>query len=83
MLLEELHKSRGGGEVKLVGNLQHGEVSGAQQHSSFNEQSFVYPVQDGSPRDALDGRGEVFGREVQPVGIVLHGVLLTEVQGQQ
>ena len=83
MLLEELHEGRWGGEVEPVGNLQHGEVGGAQQHGGLDEQRFVYPVQDGPARDALDGCGEVFGCEVQAVGIVVHGVLLTEVQCQQ
>ena len=83
MLLEELHEGRWGGEVEPVGNLQHGEVGGAQQHGGLDEQRFVYPVQDGPSRDALDGCGEVFGCKVEAVGIVVHGVLLAEVQCQQ
>ena len=83
MLLEELDKGRRTGKVEPVCNLLHGEVGGAQQHLRLYEYGLVYPVEDRTPGDALDGGREVLGRDAQAVGVVAYGVLFAEVYGQQ
>ena len=73
-----------GGEIHPVGNLTQRETFVVEQ---FLENGYGIAIDVGSdtvPRQALDGSGKIFGRNVQAPGIVAHVALrATDAGGEQ
>ena len=80
---EVLAESRLGGEVQSVGHLLHRHLGVAQHHLGLEHDVLVDPVEGAFAAVALDGAGDVFGREKHLVGVELEAALLCVVGAQQ
>lgn len=81
--LEILPHERRIGEMEFDGNLLDAQIRIAEQVLDFQYHDTVYPLMDGFSGEVADDAGEVFRRQIHPVGIEFDASFGTEILGEQ